>query len=566
MSMQPRPWPEVPGETARVARAAFRKGGSLPIRIRDELGSWYADGDFAAVYPVRGAPGISPAQLAVVTVLQFTENLTDRQAADEARGRVDWKYCLGLDLADEGFEFTALTGFRDRLLAGGAERVLFDRLLDLLKERGLVKAGGRQRTDSTHVLARVRELNRLELAGESVRAALEALAAVAPGWLASVTGPSWQPVYGQRITDLRLPESKAARADLAAQYARDGYHLLGQAYSAAAPPGLRKLPAVQALRLILLQQFYREAGPGGEKVTWREDDQHGLPPGRARIVSPYDLDARYGEKRGKGWLGYKAHYSETVSDPAGDDPATGRPATPNLVTATQTTHASVPDAVMTQVIHDDMDAAGLPPGEHAVDCGYASADELLAARARGITLIAPLLADTSRQARTGGYTADTFTIDWDARQVTCPQGALSQHWNPCRQHGRDVIVVRFPARTCLGCPARDKCTTATRTGRQLTLRPREIHDAVTAARADQDTKAWQRKYATRAGVEGLMAQATHVTGIRRARYLGLPKTTLEHNIAAVAINLTRLDAWWTQTPLDRTRTSHFQRLQHEPAA
>ena len=126
-----------------MARAAFRKGGSLPIRIRDELGSWYEDGDFAAAYAVRGAPGISPAQLAMVTVLQFTENLTDRQAADEVRGRVDWKYCLGLELEDEGFEFTALNGFRERLLAGGAERVLFDRLLDLLKERGLVKAGGR---------------------------------------------------------------------------------------------------------------------------------------------------------------------------------------------------------------------------------------------------------------------------------------------------------------------------------------------------------------------------------------------------------------------------------------
>ena len=83
MSMQPRPWPEVPEETARVARAAFRKGGSLPIRIRDELGSWYEDADFAAVYAVRGAPGISPAQLAMVTVLQFCENLTDRQAAEQ---------------------------------------------------------------------------------------------------------------------------------------------------------------------------------------------------------------------------------------------------------------------------------------------------------------------------------------------------------------------------------------------------------------------------------------------------------------------------------------------------
>jgi transposase len=364
MSMQPRPWPEVPVLTARVARAAF-PGGSLAMRIRDELGGWCVDEAFAGVYGVRGAPGLSPAQLAVITALQFAENLTDRQAADGVRGRIDWKYCLGLELTDPGFDFSVLSEFRGRLVAGGREQLLLALLLARLKEAGLVGAGMRQRTDSTHVLARIRELNRLELAGEAVRAALEALAAAVPGWLASVTGPSWPGVYGQRITDLRLPPGKAARAELAVQYARDGYHLLEQAYAGAAPAAARQLPAVQALRLILVQQFYREAGPDGEKVTWREDAEHGLPPGRARIVSPYDLDARYGEKRGKGWLGYKGHYSETVSDPAGDDLATGRPARPNLVTLTQTTHASVPDAVMTPVIHDGMAAAGLSPGEHA---------------------------------------------------------------------------------------------------------------------------------------------------------------------------------------------------------
>jgi hypothetical protein len=446
------------------------------------------------------------------------------------------------------------------------EKALLDLLLARLKEAGLVKAGGRQRTDSTHVLARIRDLNRLELAGEAVRAALEALAAAAPGWLAGVIDASWQQVYGQRIEEFRLPRSQAARAELAVRYARDGYYLLEQACSAAAPPWARELPAVRALRLILLQQFYRETGEGGEKVTWREDSEHGLPPGRARIVSPYDPDARYGEKRGTGWPGYKAHVTETVSDPADDDPDTGRPARPNLVTNTETTHAAVPDAAMTRAICDHLGDRDLPPGEHAADSGYASADLLIAARLRGIALIAPLPADTSWQARTGGYTADMFTIDWDAEQVTCPQGTASNIWSPASKDGTAVIVVRFPADACRPCPVRDACTRAAEGGRQLTLRPRQTREAVAAARAEQATDQWKRKYATRAGVEGTMAQAAHVTGIRRARYLGLPKTTLEHNIAAVAINLIRLDAWWTGTPLDRTRTSHLQRLQLRLAA
>jgi len=172
--MQAKPWPEVPAETARVARRAFRKG-SLAIRARDELGSWCDDAAFAVAYGTRGKPGISPAQLAMVTVLQFTENLTDRQAADAVRARLDWKYCLGLALEDEGFDFSVLSEFRDRLLAGSLEQQVLDLLLARCKELGLVAAGGRQRTDSTHVLARVRSLNRLELAGETVRAALEAL-------------------------------------------------------------------------------------------------------------------------------------------------------------------------------------------------------------------------------------------------------------------------------------------------------------------------------------------------------------------------------------------------------
>jgi len=564
MSMQPRPWPEVPALTAQVAKAAF-PGGSLPVRVRDQLGCWCADEVFSAVYGARGAPGLSPAQLAVVTVLQFTENLTGRQAADAVRGRLDWKYCLGLELTDPGFGFSVLSEFRSRLVAGAMEKALLDALLARLGELGLVGAGMRQRTDSTHVLARIRDLNRLELAGEAVRAALEALAAAAPGWLAGLVDASWQQVYGQRIIGLRLPESRAKRAELALQYARDGYGLLEQAWSPAAPPAVRDLGAVGALRLIMVRQFCRESGPGGEKVTWREDEQ-GLPPGRDRIVSPYDLDARYSEKRGKGWPGYKARYSETCHDRAGDDPGTGVPARPHLLTNTETTHAAVPGVVMSGPVRDHLDAAGLLPGEHAVDAGYTSAGALIDARARGITLLGPLAADPSHQARAGGYTTAAFTIDWDARQVTCPQGTASRSWNPCRQHGTDTIVVKFPAAACGPCPVRDKCTRAARSGRQLTLRPREIHEAVAAARAEHSSSQWQQEYKIRAGVEGTIAQATHVTGIRRARYLGLPKTTFEHNAAAAAINLIRLDAWWTGTPLDRTRTSNFQRLQLNLAA
>ncbi len=568
MSLRPRSWPKVPADTARVARAAFPKG-SLAIRARDELGCWYEDAAFAAGYGVRGAPGISPAQLAMVTVLQFTENLTDRQAADAVRGRLDWKYCLGLALDDEGFDFSVLSEFRSRLAGAGLERAVFELLLERLKAAGLVKPGGRARTDSTHVLGRIRDLNRLELAGETLRAALEALAAAAPGWLASMIDASWQQAYGQRIDNARLPASQAARDQLAVRYGTDGYRLLEAAYAPAAPPWLRELPAVQVLRQVWVQQYYRVIDEHGEKVERREAglNGHGLPPGRYLILSPYDTDARYSEKHGKGWRGYKAHFTEAVSDPASDDPATRAPAVPNLITSVATTPAAVTDAEMTEPVHDALAAVGLLPAEHAVDAGYTSGDLLVAARRRGLTLLGPLLADNSPQARSGGYTQHAFRIDWDNQQVTCPQGAVSRTWSHTRSEARpEAITVQFAAATCKSCPVKARCTSSARSGRQLALRPREVHEAIASARASQTTQQWKDRYKIRAGVEGTIAQAAHVTGIRRARYLGLPKTTLEHHAAAAALNLIRLDAWWAGKPLDRTRTTHLQRLTLTQAA
>ena len=559
MSLQPRRLPEVPADTARAAKAAFPKG-SLAIRIRDELGEVWSDQRFQDLFGNRGRPGISPAQLMIVLVLAMVENLTDRQAADMARRAIDWKYALGLALDDPGFDFTVLSEFRARLVAGSMETEALDALLIALAGLGLVKSGGRQRTDSTHVLGRLRSLNRLELAGESIRAALEALAAAAPAWLAGVIDEQWAGVYGSRIDNLHLPQSDTKRAALALSYGRDGYRLLEAVYAAGAPAWLAELPAVETLRRIWVQQYYRVIDGAGEQVIRREATEQGLPPGRSRLVSPYDLDARYSEKRGTGWTGYKAHLTETCSTSGEDDPDTGRPAVPNLITHVATTAATVPDVAMTEPIHDSLDAKDLLPGEHVVDAGYTSADLLLTARARGVTLLGPLLADTSPQARAGGYTTAAFTIDWDTHQVRCPQGATSTGWSPCTQRGTEAIVVKFDAATCRACPAKPRCTSATRTGRQLSLRPRHVHEAVEQARAEQSSDQWQHDYKIRAGVEGTMRQATHVTGIRRARYLGLPKTSLEHNLAAAAINLIRYDAWLTDKPMDRTRTTHLQRI------
>jgi transposase len=596
MSMKPVPWPEPDPQVAAAVRVMYggKKKPPLAVSVRDRLGEWLGDADFASAFGVRGQPGWSPSRLALVTVLQMAEDLDDRAAAEAVRTRLDWKYALGLGLDDPGFDHSVLSEFRGRVSDHGLEELVLDRLLERLAAEGLVKAGGRQRTDSTHVVAAVAALSRLELAGESVRAALEALAVASPLWLAErVCVPDFTRRYGRPVTSWRPPVSRARRDELAIACARDGYALLEAVYDGAAPGWLRELPAIDVLRRVLLQGYTRTITEDGTEVIRRrekEPEGEGLPPGHLRIASPYDTDARWGVKRDGLWLGYKLHITETCDDApactcrdaacggktlpaAASDQAPGDQAGhqrgcahlahPNLITHVATTDATVTDNQMTAPAHDALAARHLAPGRHYLDSGYLSADAVVqAARSRGIALIGPLLADNSPQARTGGYTQQAFTIDWDRKQATCPEGAVSSTWKPMRtRDGKDAISVRFAAATCRDCPARHKCTTATWTGRQLYLRPHEIHQAAAAARAAEGDISFHADYARRAGVEGTMHQAVAITGSRRARYRGLARTRLEHVCSAAALNLIRLDAYWNDQPLDRRRTSHLARLE-----
>ena len=202
MALRPDPIGPVPEETARVAHAAFPKGHPY-LRLRDSLGTIYGDEQFAALFPPQGRPAEAPWRLALVTVLQFAEGLSDRQAADAVRDRLAWKYVLGLELTDPGFHFSILSDFRARLVEGGAEHLLLDALLERCKAVGLVRPRGKQRTDSTHILAAVRALNRLECVGETLRATLNVLAVVVPEWVRAQVPAAWHARYDTRVESPR---------------------------------------------------------------------------------------------------------------------------------------------------------------------------------------------------------------------------------------------------------------------------------------------------------------------------------------------------------------------------
>ncbi len=583
MCVQPVAWPEPDPQIAAAIAAKYRgkRPRPLAVQVRDRLGQWLEDEAFAAAFGIRGRPGWSPSRLALVTVLQRAEDLTDRLAAEAVRTRIDWQYLLGLPLDDPGFDHSILSEFRGKVADAGLEQVALDALLARLAADGLIKAGGKQRTDSTHVVAAVAALNRLELAGESVRAALEALTAAHPAWLEQrICVPDFARRYGTPMTSWRPPVSQARRDELAIAYARDGYALLEAVYDSSAPAWLRELPAVDVLRRVLVQNYTRTITKDGREVIRRrekEPEGDGLPHGHARIASPYDTDARWGVKREEFWLGYKLHITETCDDPppcsCRPDPAAqhdcggqdhdkgcAQLVFPNLITHVATTDATVTDNQMTTAIHGELAGKDLAPGRHYLDSGYLSAALVVSALATwGIALIGPLLADTSAQARAGhGYARADFTINYDSKTVTCPQGKTAASWTPCAQRGKDAIVATFSASDCGPCPARPQCTTGRR--RQLSLLPRDLAEAQAAARTAETTIPFQADYARRAGVEGTMHQAAS-HGARRARYRGLPQTRLDHVYMACALNLLRLEAFWTGTPLDRRRTSHLARLE-----
>jgi transposase len=549
MSLHPRPLEPVPEETARVARAAFPKG-NLYLTIRDELGTIYSDEQFTDLYPNVGQPALAAWRLALVTVFQFLEGLSDRQAAEAVRSRIDWKYALGLELTDPGFDASVLCEFRARLVAHEASERLLTALLEQCQARGWLTAGGKQRTDSTHVLAAIRTLNRLELVGETLRAALESIAVVAPQWLQSWVPDDWFARYSRRIEEGRLPSKEADRHAYAEQIGADGARLLSRVYEPQAPAFLRALPAVQEVRLTWIHQFLQEEG----RVRLRSKED--LPPCTLRHDSPYDPQAHYSTKRSMSWIGYKVHLTETCDQEQ-----------PHLIIDVQTTPAPTTDGEQTERIHAALADKQLLPAEHLVDSGYVEAEGVVSSQQTyGIHLLGPVRPDPSWQAQAeAGYAAADFQIDWQGQQARCPQGHHSVLWQERADHlGHATVTIGFAKSTCAACAMRARCTHSTGQPRQLTIRAHAAYDALQARRQEQGTPGFQQAYALRAGVEGTISQAVRAFGVRQTRYLGLAKTHLQQVGSAVALDLCRLHDWLLGKPRARTRTSHFAAL--APAA
>ncbi len=543
MSLQPTDPRYVPEETVRIAKAVFPKG-NLAMSLRTELAGIYTDELFADLYPKRGRPAEAPWRLALVTVLQFAEELSDREAATAVKARLDWKFTLGLELSDTGFEHAVLSKFRTRLIEGNAEHRLLDALLEVCKAKGLIRKRGQARTDSTHVLAKVRALNRIGSCVESMRAALNAVATVSPEWLNWVP-ESWFERYGPRYDDFRLPKGVEQLEALAVQVGEDGCLLLQKL--ADAPTKLAELPAMTFLRRKWLQQYWFDHGT----LRWREVKD--LPPTSLMLTSPYDPDARLGSKRLERWTGYKVHVTESCDEDR-----------VHLLTHIETSEPNRHDNQFVPTIHQALQNKRLLPELHLVDAGYMDSELLVDSRTNyGVALHGPVQVNRRWQANTpDAYQINDFTIDWDAKQVTCPNDKQSVYWSERRdkRNGNDLIYVLFAKNDCFACEQRARCNRSEKNPRAVAFKPKEKHEALQAARQAQQTSDWHAIYAKRSGIEGTLSQAIRAFGLRRSRYFGHAKTHFQHEAIAAAVNLTRLAAWFDHKPRETRRISRFARL------
>jgi transposase len=432
------------------------------------------------------------------------------------------------------------------LIEGEKEEVLLTTLLKICSERGWLKERGKQRTDSTHIEGAIRITNRLVCTGEALRAALNSLASVVPHWLSARVGSEWYERYERRIEDFRLPKEAKKREEWAEQIGQDGLQLLQWVKQAEQAGWLREIPAVEILRQIWIQQFWVEEG----KIRFRSNQD--IPPASVLISSPYDPEARMSVKRDTAWTGYKVHISETCDDE-----------TPHLITHVETTSSTTQDMEMTTVIHEQLERKQLLPSEHFMDTGYVDGEHLVTSQEQyGVELIGPVTQNASWQTKDAqGYDNSQFTVDWENRTVTCPQGKTSKKWT-IRQNEKFPGAVRaqFAKKDCLACPVRAQCTRAAVNPRQITLRSQSQHQAIQRARQRQTTAQFKERYAKRSGVEGTISQAVRAFDLRRSRYLGTDKTHLQHLLAATALNVVRLFQWHLDPTPFQPRVSRFAAL------
>ena len=467
----------------------------------------------------NGRPPIDPVLLCGVTLLQFMEKVADRGASEHVVYHLGWKYALDLELDYDGFHSTVLVYFRDRLEEKKAERLIFDGVVDLLIELGLVKRKGKQRLDSTHIVGYVKAMSWMECAMETLRLALEDLEReVGQNKRCEFWSRLWE-FYVESNLDWRL--SKPEQANRHRQCGQDMRDLFD--WIARTDPKLAEREAVKLLRRVFGEQFEVVEGKL-ELVTQR--------PARA-VQNPHDPDAQYANKLTKQWTGYKVHVTETV-DPEQPIKKKGEPAE-HFITEMFTTEAAQDEmAGLTEVLKREQQHHEIAPQAMYSDAGYVTEHTLTQAEQNGMELLGPTRPDPHK----GGYNSDAFQVDVDKRQAVCPEGKLSTQCSRIKDSFMGTEYYRIEwGNQCDSCPVQKQCTRSKGGRRTLVIGLR--HDLVQQRRKEMTQAGFSKSMHPRNGIEATHSELVRGHGMRRTKYRGLIRVGLSNYFIGAACNVKR---------------------------
>ena len=453
----------------------FLRPDDLCFTLQKEIIPKIKLADFESMYSEKGRPPVSPVVLLVILILQYIERLSDRAAASNLRFRLDWKIALGLELSYEGIHPTTLVYFRDRLIENEKASLAFDRVLEHLKECGLVRKGSKQRIDSTHVIGDVRELSRIELFHETLRLFMEKVK------LHKVFMPSIlqekNEYYISSISTRGASDKQKAKFIAEAGLTMKSFIEWTKDYREA--DVIAALDSYQTLATVFHQNFLDNE---------IEDDSVPelirIATGKDHVCSPHEPEARYGSKGGEGWLGYKMQVAEVV--PESED-------LPNFITYIDVNDATDHDSKAIDPFIAEQDIKDIQASEIYADTHYNTVENIETLKAQNINLKGPVMPvpKKPRELENQGFIYDSAT-----QMLRCPIGLEAEmisFQKPDKVHGR------FSAITCSNCERRDLCKPQKR-GKQITIR--DSSEVLKARREEMQTDAFKKDMHKRNGIEG----------------------------------------------------------------
>jgi len=467
----------------------------------------------------NGRPAVDPVLLCGVTLLQFMEKVADRGASEHVVYHLGWKYAWDLELDYEGFHPTVLVYFRDRFEEHKAERMIFDGVVKLLMELGLVKKRGKQRLDSTHIVGYVKAMSWLECAMETLRLGLADLEAE--------VGRKKRPEFWERLWGLYVQgqlDWRLSRTEHESRYRQCGQDMRELLeWIDRNDPKLKDREAVKLLRRVFDEQF--EVVEGKLQLTQRR---------RPRSVqNPHDPDAHYADKGTKQWIGYKVHVAENV-DPEQPIKKKGEPAE-HFITEILTTEAAQDEmAGLTEALRREQEHHEITPQAMYTDAGYVTEHTLTQAEQNGMELLGPTRPDPHK----GAYNTEGFHVDIAKRQAVCPQGNLSTQCSRIKDNYMQTEYYRIEwGHQCDICPVQKQCTHSKSGRRTLVVGLR--HDLVQRRREQMREAGFAKTMHPRNGVEGTHSELVRGHGLRRTKYRGLSRVSLSHYLMGAACNVKR---------------------------